>query len=777
MTHSEFAKKTSLFIVFWGSLLLAWSSPAPAADPPPPVHFYVSTNGNDNYSGMINVVNADKTDGPFATLERARKAIRQHKKTSAAPCSYAVMVLEGVYYLPAPLTLEPEDSGDEQHPISYTAYPGARPTLSGGRPVTGWKPWKNRIWQCDLKPLGLNSLTETNLYYNDQIQPLARVPNLDPTQPRTSGFLYLPMSLITKGVERVKENSTEGTIEYDPADWRTWQQAPTADDDEGTKQVLQYDPATLDPSGWRDIDRIGVHLAPFHNWINEFITVKEIDRNSHQILLSKESRYPLIRDTRFYFTNIFSELDAPGEWFLDAKDSILYFWPPEDGSPEGRVVITALDGLVKITGKPDNNEFVRHIQFGGFRLQHTRGGYIVHLIAAEHCRIFNNIMTNMTSGICLDAQCRQNRIVGNDIADLSAKAMAIGGENNLADNNTMHDIIAYDAYQSSAVSVGGRGNTFSHNLIHDVPAIGLGFGGRENIIEFNEIHHVGLASTLSGGIYAYAGNDADVIKTRGNIIRYNKITDVVGYGMAAPGEWGSNPGWGIWLDDFISDTALYGNILVRCPRGGVQVHGGKRNVFENNILAAGLPSTINHIRKGAEPCNNVVRRNIICYSNPDPVLIRRYGRVVKGITGTTNSAATPLFLCGWHIVKDAIEFSDYNLLYPIRGLAADRLHYFEGAGDDATGPWADEPVPDRFAWWRSLGYEAHSIIADPGFVDLRTDNFNLPPDSPGQQIEFKPIPIEQIGPYAGPDRATWPLPDHHKKWRDNTVQPYASFIH
>ena len=45
--------------------------------------FYVAPDGNDAWSGTLAAANADKTDGPFATLERARDAIRQRKAAGA----------------------------------------------------------------------------------------------------------------------------------------------------------------------------------------------------------------------------------------------------------------------------------------------------------------------------------------------------------------------------------------------------------------------------------------------------------------------------------------------------------------------------------------------------------------------------------------------------------------------------------------------------------------------------------------------------------------------
>ncbi len=52
---------------------LAAASFAVAADP---VVFYVSPGGNDAWSGKIADPARNKKDGPFATLERARDAIR-----------------------------------------------------------------------------------------------------------------------------------------------------------------------------------------------------------------------------------------------------------------------------------------------------------------------------------------------------------------------------------------------------------------------------------------------------------------------------------------------------------------------------------------------------------------------------------------------------------------------------------------------------------------------------------------------------------------------------
>jgi len=49
------------------------------------------------------------------------------------------------------------------------------------------------------------------------------------------------------------------------------------------------------------------------------------------------------------------------------------------------------------------------------------------------------------------------------------------------------------------------------------------------------------------------------------------------------------------------------------------------------------------------------------------------------------------------------------------------------------------------------------VIADPGFVDPEHDDYRLKPDSPALKLGIKPIPVEQIGPYQDPLRASWPI--------------------
>jgi hypothetical protein len=70
---------------------------------------------------------------------------------------------------------------------------------------------------------------------------------------------------------------------------------------------------------------------------------------------------------------------------------------------------------------------------------------------------------------------------------------------------------------------------------------------------------------------------------------------------------------------------------------------------------------------------------------------------------------------------------------------------------------AEVAVLDPWASWQAMGFDKHSLVADPQFVDAGKDDYRLKPTSPAWRLGFKPIPVEKIGPYRDALRATWPI--------------------
>jgi len=87
--------------------------------------------------------NADGTDGSFATLRRAREAVRGLRDADGnLPGPVTAQVRGGKYYPGQTLHLSAADSGTADAPVTHAAYPGETPIISDGRRVTGWKPYR-----------------------------------------------------------------------------------------------------------------------------------------------------------------------------------------------------------------------------------------------------------------------------------------------------------------------------------------------------------------------------------------------------------------------------------------------------------------------------------------------------------------------------------------------------------------------------------------------------------------------------------------------------------
>ena len=111
------------------------------------VQLYVAPNGNDAWSGTLPEPNAAGTDGPFATPTAARDRLREMKGIQQLPGPVSVQLRGGVYRIAEPIVFEPVDTGQPTAPITYEAYPGEHPVLSGGVPVTGWTQ-EGALWKA-----------------------------------------------------------------------------------------------------------------------------------------------------------------------------------------------------------------------------------------------------------------------------------------------------------------------------------------------------------------------------------------------------------------------------------------------------------------------------------------------------------------------------------------------------------------------------------------------------------------------------------------------------
>jgi hypothetical protein len=138
--------------------------------------FYVAQDGNDAWSGKLDSPNADKTDGPFATIARAVEAIRQLKKDNTTSEALSIVLRDGIHFLDKPITLTQIDGGSNICPITYMAYPGEKPIISGGKKITGtWKTYKDQIMVCNISEVKEGKWKFNQLFVNGKRQTRARL--------------------------------------------------------------------------------------------------------------------------------------------------------------------------------------------------------------------------------------------------------------------------------------------------------------------------------------------------------------------------------------------------------------------------------------------------------------------------------------------------------------------------------------------------------------------------------------------------------------------------
>ncbi len=518
---------------------------------------YVAPNGNDGWSGDLAEPNAAKTNGPFATLTRARDEIRKRNATPAGKGPITVYLRQGVYSLPETFELDAQDSGTAGGSITYRACERERVVITGGKPIGGFTQHRGKVLKTDMNAQGLQGISFRQLFYDGRRQPLARYPNFDAENPYGGGWAYadgkpVPMYQEVPGEDR-------HSLQYRESDARQWARA-----EEGE-----------------------VFVFPRYNWWNNLVRIKSVDHAARKITLAGDCSYPIRPTDRYYVQGMFEELDAPGEWYLDQSAGQLYFWPPEALEPAGVTAYApVLRTILELNG-------ANHVVFRGVTFECCSGTALV-LRDTNDCLIAGCTIRGVGdydgSGVSVQGGTN-NGVVGNDIYDVGRDAISISGGDqatltpagNYADNNYLHHMGVYYK-QGVGVSLHGCGNRASHNLIHDGPRWGIGFGGNNLVIEYNHIRHVNLETADTGAVYT---GGRDWLGSRGTVIRYNYFHDILGYGQE-DGHWISpHYAWGVYLDDNTGGVDVIGNIVGRCVRGLIHLHNGRDNLIENNIFFDG----------------------------------------------------------------------------------------------------------------------------------------------------------------------------------------------
>lgn len=678
-------QKVVVMAVVFSSLVCCLAVAAPG------VTFYVSTAGNDAWSGLLSVPNDAGTDGPLATLEAARDAIRELKSTKGFPAGgINIVVMPGKYTLEQPLQLTAEDSGTKEKSIVYRAAEKGTVIISGGVGLNHFVPVtdasildrlvpkaREHVQQkvLDLKEFGSPSGGGIEVFFRNEPMTLARWPN--------EGFVQIKDIVVDDGHKvHGHKGSKTGLFVYEGDRPNRW----TAEND-----------------GW-------LHGYWFWDWSDERQKIAAVDIEKNQIQLAEPyHNYGYRKNQWYYAFNMLAELDTPGEWYIDREAGILYFWPP-DKIKSGDVTVSVLPNLATL-------EKTAYITFRGFTFEASRNLAIA-VRESNNIRIAACTVRNGGSNAISVSGGTSNTVFGCDIYNMGGGGISLSGGNretltpagHLAENNHVHHYGRWYRMYRKGISLSGVGNRAAHNLIHDAPHIGIGFGGNDHVIELNEIHHVCLESNDAGAMYT--GRNWTM---RGNMIRHNYLWEITGF---------KNKGCvGVYLDDMFSSADIIGNVFYHVTRAAF-IGGGRDCSIVNNIFVDCTPAI--HVDA------------------------RALGWAHYHADTWIEEAETKGTISGIRYKEPP-----YSTRYPqLPGIIEDEPKAPKGntiARNICVGGKWDGIHKEAKPY---LKVENNLIDVDPHFRDHENHDFRLQTDSPAFEINFETIPFDAIGIYEDSDRAT-----------------------
>jgi hypothetical protein len=647
-----------------------------------------------------------RPDGPIRTLAKAQREARQRKAT--------VVVHSGTYYLPETLVLTAADSG-----TAYVAAPGEKPVLSGGVKLDlQWQPYQDGIMQAKTPP----GLTFDQLFVNGRQQPLARYPNYDPKV-----VIYNGYAADAIGLERVKRwaDPAGGFIHaLHPGRWGSFDFRITGKDATGN---LAFE------GGWQINRANGMH---------------------------KEYRF---------VENIFEELDAPGEWYLNAKTSTLYFYPPAGVDLKTATVeVPRLRSLVEFQG--DEKNPVQNITLRGLTLRHAtrtfmetrvpllrsdwtiaRVGALV-LQGTENCRIEDCALEHLGgNAIFVNMYNRRVTIQGCHIREIGASGVCFVGDTHAQRSPKFMPPRRAGSYGPLPEDIEAAGGPLSGKAGNDdmdrTPGPKTSSYPADCLVADCLIHDTGRVEKQTAGV--------EIDLAQRITVRHCSI-----YGSARAGV---NIGCGSWGGHVIEFCDVFDTVLETHDHGAFNSWGRDRwyqragPEWANSMLArwpdlpfadACEPTILRNTRWRCDngwdidlddASSNYRIYNNLCLSggikNPDG-----YRRTVENnITVNSSLTAHKWFNDNSeNVFRRNIVFAPYRTGRFVKGLPGREMDYnLLDAPGQATAP--------AVALQEISGLDSHSLVGDAMFVDPAKGDYTVKDGSPALSLGFKNFPMDQFG--------------------------------
>lgn len=455
---------------------------------------YISPSGCDE--------TGDGSKGnPFRTPEKARGAIRAMKRNKSLPDGgVTVCFRAGEYNLSETFLLTPEDSGSEENPIVWTAYPGEEVRIVSKERITGWRRLTDEEKASPL--FGMSDEAKANVR-------VAEIP---------VGWRF--HDLYENGAKLPNARMTASD------DWQSdWLKVRASSDDFGPEGLRgTFDPGVLDGlDGWEDAE-IRMLTAIWWN-VNAVLAKIDSAKNTAFIRSGLTVFYPnWMEQGREYNLMNTPKYLAEGAWCVDAARGRVYYWPKNGGDPNDSVLFAPkLRELWRFQGDEEENGWknqVKHVTLKNLQFLYTdrvpedeldplwltRNGEnpdgMLYLQGVDSCSVEDCVIGySGAQGIVIDHWAQNCSVTCCEIAHTSSGGVYVTG------------------YGPGAVDV-NRGHRIAKNHIHHVGedymhscAVQL-FGSGADVIEYNYFHDLPYAAvSIIGMIWTHMKGGIDAIDT------------------------------------------------------------------------------------------------------------------------------------------------------------------------------------------------------------------------------------------------------------------------
>lgn len=541
---------------------------------------YISPSGSVSADGSF--------ERPFGSLAAVRDHIRE-LKTHKNKGEIVVYLRGGVYRFDETVRFDSRDSGSEDLCITFTAYPGEEPVVSGNRSITNWQKTEDGTWKARA------DFNFRQLYVDRTPRVRARTPN--------------------DNYYRLKQWDVAGRALVAGAEI-PYEDIRKASGVEFRMQQI-----------WADTN-LRIESVQLKN-----NTVSIVPKEPERTLVFERSHPGKLKGYAFHFENAYAFLDQPGEFFLDTEANTVYYKPlPGEDMRKVTVEAPAVETLISIQGTLD--EPVKNLKFEGIVFEGTTwlkvdesglltlqaGLYNIHatpdnqqyagrqpaaiyIAGAQNVSLHRNVFRN-TGAAALDLHygTRYCKVQGNVFLDIAGNGIqhSIFSEPEVEIHigydpedereictfdeikNNFFKNIGKDYFGSIAITCGyPRGIKIEHNEITETPYTGISmgwgwlrFGGstvmRQNKIRYNHIHHVTRMLSDGGGIYTLSPQpDSE--------IAYNYIHDIQPSEYVIRGRVK-----GIYLDEGSNGFTVHHNVVENAQCKLFQNRVGPCNHYHNN---------------------------------------------------------------------------------------------------------------------------------------------------------------------------------------------------